>query len=97
MRWLFAIGVVAAAAVPCVAQADVASYITAKKARAAIADASGGKVTKCRRHSERAIVCNVRKSGKTFKYEAYRDKRGHVAVKRMAGSGQGAGPGAPLT
>jgi hypothetical protein len=97
MRRLLAISVVAAAAAPVVADADVSSFITAQKARAAIAHASGGTVTKCRRHSERAIVCNVRKSGKTLKYEAYRDKRGHVAVKRMAGSGQGAGPGAPLT
>jgi hypothetical protein len=107
MRTLIAISVAALAV--CVSDANASTALTTSKARSAIKSAAEDDgymnvaVGKCRRKSERKVVCAVlvkQPGGATSRisYMAYRDSKGHLAVKRVRSSGGNQnGPGAPLT
>ena len=90
--------------------ANASTALTTTKAKSAIKSAAKRagytKVAfgKCRRKSERKVICSVQitKPGGVndrVSYLAYRDSKGHLAVKRVASTGGGSqnGPGAPLT
>jgi hypothetical protein len=103
----FAAGLALVAAAP--ATASTSTALTMSKARSAVHafalrdGAKSATVGRCRRKTERKIVCSVALTGtngtrSTVSYLAYRNSKGHVAVKRTASAGNNqAGPGAPLT